>query len=787
MSFTRRSMLQGTGYVGVTAALAAAFPTLALANPGNINNDFAMLRSRWVDLITGRQDIDPVDDRFTSLIGKIDDLAEENLLALAPAGSNPVFQDLPWRPDANLVTTARRFKQIAIAWATPGSNLYGDVDARVRTIQGMRDFRTAIYNPDQPQYGNWWTWEIGVTQNLTDAMAIFADHLTADDVRAFCESIDFYVPDPRYQYPPSRGRKVSEGSGRVNLCKPVIIRSIVGEDSERLAHAVAALSEVWQYVDDGNGFYGDGSFLQHGTVPYTGTYGLELLSGLAELFALLAGGNYDLDDPSYVNLLRTVDESFAPLIHEGHMMDSVRGRAISREYERSADNGNAAIGAILLLAEAADDKAAARWRALCRGWIEDNKTSRILDTGSISMLAMVLQLLNSDGDTAHVELGPKFFPEMDRLVYRSDQWTMSLAMCSNRIAWYECGNGENDYGVHTSQGMNYMYLPWDDGHFDDEYWATCDLAGLPGITVDSTTLPPRVEGQWGDSMPENEWTGGVVLGEAAIAGQHLVGPGNTGLRARKSWFFAPNAMVALGADISSESGELVRTVIEHRNVGDETRALVVDGTEVEFARDPIVTVSEGWAHLEGVGGYLFLSPHELKLSLEEREGAWSRNHHGGSTELHRRCYATIENLHSAERTSYAYAILPGADVNRTLEAVDSPPVEVLQNNSVIQAIKAGQTISANFWRASRLQNLVANQPMSLIRRKLKGNEWRIAVSDPTHSQDRISFEVKGNPHRKITGSERVSANGRRGGVEIFVETEGLDGQTVEFSLLGGGA
>src|SRR5699024_866258 len=50
------------------------------------------------------------------------------------------------------------------------------------------------------------------------------------------------------------------------------------------------------------------------------------------------------------------------------------------------------------------------------------------------------------------------------------------------------------------------------------------------------TAAPRVEGEWGESVPEeSEWAGATTLGEITLAGQHLIAPGGTGLTARKTW------------------------------------------------------------------------------------------------------------------------------------------------------------------------------------------------------------------------------------------------------------
>src|SRR5699024_1823250 len=224
--------------------------------------------------------------RFDDLIDNIDADADEFVAQLNPAGSAAVLADLAYDAGAYLTTTVRRLPPPAAAWAAAGARHHDDATLRGLVIVGLRDFRAQIYHPSQPEFGNWWTSEIGVTRALADAMAIPREHHTDEDVTAFGESIGFYVPHPWEQFPEERGRITSEGANRVDLCQAVIIRSIVGRDRERLAHAIEGLSAVWQIVDEGNGFYEDGSFIQHSTIGYTGTYGLVLLSGLSTLFAL---------------------------------------------------------------------------------------------------------------------------------------------------------------------------------------------------------------------------------------------------------------------------------------------------------------------------------------------------------------------------------------------------------------------------------------------------------------------------------------------------------------------
>jgi hyaluronate lyase len=781
MQPTRRHLLTTTGAGGLVGALALLVPDLAAAAPELEDEQFEELASRWVDQLTGRHLLTAGRARFDRLIEDIDTEADEFVGLLNPAGSATVFADLEYEKDSNLTTTIRRLAHLATAWATPGSRHHEDAPLRDLVVAGLRDFRSQIYNPSQPEYGNWWTWEIGVTRALADTMAILREHLTDEDITALGASIDFYVPDPWQQFPPERGRITSEGANRVDLCQAVIIRSIVGHDRERMAHAIEGLSAVWQIVDEGNGFYEDGSFIQHSTIGYTGTYGLVLLSGLSRLFALLAGTVHDIDDPSRANLTDAVERSFAPFLHEGRMMDAVRGRAISREAERSLDNGNDAIEAILRLSEAVEDGTAQRWRGLCRGWIEDNDSATILHEGPITRLALVSALMDSEVSAHRLPTGPSVFPQMDRVVHRgTGGWTACLAMCSDRIAWYECGNGENEHGSLTSQGMTYLYLPQDDGHFDDEFWATCDLQGLPGITVDMTPLPPQVEGQWGAAVPEEaEWAGSTALGGVSLAGQHLIAPGDTGLTARKTWLLLEDRIVALGSGIRTGTRAEVKTVIEHRNLGTTGRRMLVDGAEI--GADPMEADAARWAHVENVGGYILLEGMRLRAVQADREGSWSRNSTTGSEELLRRRYATLEAVHSPEDSSYAYVVLPGAGEGTTRAAASEPGVEIVRNDEIVQAVRAGRLLAANFWRPGRVQNLTSHGPASVLLRSA-GNTREVSVCDPTHRQDSVSLSLSGTPTLQPQGSNRVTTTRRAGGLDITVDTSGLGGRTVVFTL-----
>ncbi|MFC0674328.1 polysaccharide lyase family 8 super-sandwich domain-containing protein [Brachybacterium hainanense] len=555
---SRRSLLAGLGTLGIAAAVSSTFGTWAQAAPPLEGGDWELLRSRWVDLLTGRDQIDPGSPVFTAALESLDGVVDELLDKLDTSPDRTrVFVDHPLSNDSFMATDYTRLATLAQAWATPGSRHEQSASLLEAILAGLQDLHRLVYNADQSEFGNWWSWEIGASRALANTMALVRDHIAPEDLEAYCAAIDRFVPDPWKQFAPPRTPVVSTGANRVDLCMAIIIRSLVTGDEQRMRHAVEGLSTTWQYVTSGDGFFRDGSFIQHSTIGYTGTYGLVLLGGLSKLFALLAGTGQDVTDPSRAIIDDAVESSYAPLVFRGQMMDAVRGRAVSREDERSYDDGDGAIEAILRLALAVDAERAERWRGLCRQWIEAAREGAaahdILQDASIVRTALVHALMTSEVAARPDAGAGRLFPGMDRLVHRGrdNAWALTLAMCSRRITWYECGNGENDLGAQTSSGMTYLYQASADQHFDDEFWPTSDLAAPPGTTVDTIPLPPRVEGQWGARCPQNEWTGGSVLEDWSLAGQHLIGPGSTGLHARKTWFAGPDVYVCLGADISA--------------------------------------------------------------------------------------------------------------------------------------------------------------------------------------------------------------------------------------------
>src|SRR5690349_23979570 len=70
-----------------------------------------------------------------------------------------------------------------------------------------------------------------------------------------------------------------------------------------------------------DGYYADGSFIQHSSVAYTGSYGKGLLSRVVQTVKLLDGTTYAAGDDLVKVVQGWVETGFAPLIFEGWMME----------------------------------------------------------------------------------------------------------------------------------------------------------------------------------------------------------------------------------------------------------------------------------------------------------------------------------------------------------------------------------------------------------------------------------------------------------------------------------
>lgn len=78
------------------------------------------------------------------------------------------------------------------------------------------------------------------------------------------------------------------GANRVDTAFISLARGILKKNTAEVLEAISAVKSASKIMKSGDGFYADGSFIQHGHVPSNGSYGVVLLRGLAQFSTTLA-------------------------------------------------------------------------------------------------------------------------------------------------------------------------------------------------------------------------------------------------------------------------------------------------------------------------------------------------------------------------------------------------------------------------------------------------------------------------------------------------------------------
>lgn len=797
----RRTVLAAAGAV---AAMSALTP-LARAET---TDDFAALRARYRDLVLGT-DFDLGVPEIAAAIAGIEAAAADAMTRIAPGPDRDrVFTDLPFevRPgigdgtkSARIVGTFGRLATMARAHQTPGSALYEDSSCLQAILAGLRTIHDLVYHVGAEEWDNWYHWEISGPRSLLETLVVLDGLVPAADLADYAAAADWFVGDPKWQFEryPNRTPLESPGSNRLYLCRNKFLIGVLQESTAAMALSSDRLGSALTYAKEDApagypygrwGLFPDGSYLFQTMIPYTGSYGVDLLTELGALLGWLAGTSLQVSDPRVARIIDAVDRGFVPVMVNGEMMDGVRGRSITRGTTSDGyDWGQSLLFAILALAPAADAQTRQRWRGICAGWDQRNGFQTYTGGSSLPRTSL-LRGLRADPTVTPVPepTGLRVFPGMARAVHRGPGWACMVTAASTRVSRYDYQLGENYQGFHTSAGMTYLYLDSDPGQFADNFWPTTNLYGLPGTTVDTVPLPRGAGGGGAGNTPApNVWAGGVNLANRiGTFGQHHHGVAST-LQVHQSWFFLEGRIVALGADITGGSTHPLRTTIEERNLhADGENVLTVDGSQQPITQGWQASFTDrSWAHLAGGSGYVLLDgPAVLRASRQERTRSWRDVQDTGSTAPITRRYVSLW-LEHAQHGSYGYLLLPGATVTATAAEAAAPSVAVISNTAEVQAVRdlASGELVANFFGAAALPTVTADGPCAVAVGRTNGRDWNtatIAVSDPTQLRSSTVVRVRCGGQAIVQSADpTVTVTRDASWVTVVADTSDLDGRT----------
>ena len=760
-------------------------------------DEFDVLREKWAEMLTGGSRLDLTDPAVASSVSRLSSLANSHWSTMDKSPIRAfLWADLASTTDTGHITeNYERLKSMALAYATPGSILKGNASLKADIVRGLDWMYANRYNETTPMHDEWFHLEIGAPAELVDTTALMFDELSATQVASYMRAVDKFTPSAAT---PATGGTVWSFTAANRMWKIhiVTIRGIIVKDSAKLIAARDAFSDLFIYVKRGDGYYADGSFIQHRGHPYTGGYGASLLGRLAPVLALLNGPNRDsasgsswkVTDPNIANLYRLVFAALEPVIYRGGVMAMVQGREISRKSASEHVIGHGMMNNILLISQFAPAADAARMRSMLKYWAGADTALDFVGTAPLGLKGAVRQLMADPTVKPRGELIGNFvFAGMDRVVHLAPGFGLGLSMSSSRVFTYESIHGENVNGWHTGEGMLYLYNS-DLTQFDDDFWPTVDPHRLPGTTIDVSQVREPASGQ--SEAPATTWVGGASLGAYGAAGMKLRAWGST-LTAKKSWFMFDREVVCLGSDICSGDSRPIETIVENRLLhggGDTT--LTVDGTR----RTGALSVSEDmrdvtWAHLAGQTegadiGYFFPAPATLYGLREARSGVWNE-----TTKSVSRNYLTLWLSHGTNPAgaTYSYVLLPGYSAAQVSDYAKHPRVEVLANSDRIQAVRVDSLglTAANFWSDGRSAiGIVTVDRMASVLLQAKGAFWDVAVSDPTQvNNTAITMELAASALKLVRADSGVAVDRLSPTVRLTFRVAGAAGQTFHARFL----
>ena len=680
----------------------------------------------------------------------------------------------------HVMRTYENIKNIAKAYATPNTKYYKNPEIKKELIEYLDWLYDNAYHEGLPENGNWWQWELGIPKHLNDIMVLLYDDVPYEKRMKYLKASQYFQPfaeysgvSPSASYSTSPDKRISTGGNRIDTSIISFLRGVLMEDKVQVIDGAKAVADVGEYVTTRDGFYKDGSFIQHGNVAYNGTYASVLFDGLGSVLWLATGTQFEVKDERIDNVYESILNGYKYLFINGGINDSVSGRATSRDNSSDISRGKDLLTSLSLLSIGAGKEYQDEIKSLIKTVALENNSYNTIDKISNKIAkAIIRDIINDDSiKTLKVE-GTKVYGAMDRAVSINEKGgKFVLSMHSSRIANYETMNNENVKGWYIGDGMTYVYGT--DSATFTEYWPTVDRYHLPGVT---NSLRERGDksGERRGQPTSKAWVGGSCNGKEAFVGMDMIS-WNKATEMRKSYFMTDDGAILIAAsNINSKDGE-VHTTIDNRIIKDGKIILngkeIKEDTVIENPQNISLNFNENYKG-ENIGYKVVYAP-QLNLKKETRTGSWKEI--GGTlSEEISKDYFTVYINHgkNPKKSGFAYIILP----MYTQEEVDNYDVsrfEIVKLDKeahIIKDKKSGVT-GINFWKDSPTKELgiKAYSTLSVL---LKENDefLELWVSDPTQLANYKSvLEVDGKYEVIESSTENIQATTSEEKIKIKID------------------
>ncbi|HDI1147557.1 TPA: polysaccharide lyase 8 family protein [Staphylococcus aureus] len=691
---------------------------IAVADTNVQTPDYEKLRNTWLDVNYGYDKYDEKNDAMKKKFEATENEAKKLLSEMKTESGRTYLWDSAKDLDnksADMTRTYRNIEKIAEAMKHPKTTL--------NTDQNKNKVKDALEWLHKNAYGkeptdkvkeltenfkitdsskkkalNWWDYEIGTPKSLTNTLILLNGDISSDEKKKYTAPIKTFAPDSDKILSSVGQPEQAKGGNLVDITKVKLLESIIEEDKDMMKKSIDSFNKVFTYVQDSatdkdrNGFYKDGSYIDHKDVPYTGAYGVVLLEGISQMMPMIKETPFNDKTQNNTTLKSWIDDGFLPLIYKGEMMDLSRGRAISRENETSHSASATVMKSLLRLSDAMDDSTKAKYKKIVKTSVKSDSSYGQNDTlSSYSDISKMKSLMeDSTISTNGLTQQLKIYNDMDRVTYHNKDldFAFGLSMTSKNVARYESINGENLKGWHTGAGMSYLYNS-DVKHYRDNFWATADMKRLAGTTTLENEEPKGTDVK----KSSKTFVGGTKFDDQhASIGMDFENQDKT-LTAKKSYFILNDKIIFLGTGIkSTDSSKNPVTTIENRKANGYTLYTDDKQTTASDNQGTNSVFLESTNKPKNNIGYHFLNKSKISIKKETHTGNWKEINKSQKDTQKTDEYYEVTQKHSNSDNKYGYVLYPG--LSKDVFKSKASQVTVVKQEDDFHVVKDNESVWA---------------------------------------------------------------------------------------------
>ncbi len=680
-----------------------------------------------------------------------------------------------------LLTLAKGYKRV-------GSAYYGNLQLKEDILSALYFMNNAGYNTKNTRDGNvalnWYYWEISMPQSIVGILYLMKNDMPNSLYEEYIGAVKHLMYSLNTIW---MGRYMATGANLAWKCNLYVSIGVINNEPDMIYSGVSSMDSLFDYSDQLgtlDGFYTDGSFIQHDYVPYNGGYGSSHVGEVLSVAYFVRGTKYEFSDDKKEIMSKWAIDGFLPLLYNGNMMDMVRGREIARSNSTDYTRGISNLVMCFKIGMLSDGEY--KKTIYDEGVKQVTKSEKIKQDffGALSDDAQrqeaqkAVSEYNNEQESTH---SMKIYNAMSKAVYKGQDFAFGISMFSDKTSTHEYHptEFENKHAWYISHGATYLYND-DLTQYSRNYWPTVDPYKLAGTTVTSKEMQTNIQGV----TNRRPFAGGTSLSDGfGVVGMDLMDfPDGTGkeMNAKKSWFCFDDKIIAMGI-VNCEEDYNVYTIAENRSVSANTEVLIDNKT---LYMNNMTSGNISRAYIGGMNntGYIFRSGASVDTDFKERNGAWSdisEKSYNSDTVLSN-SYVTFSINHGKEpkNSKYEYVTLPNISKADFALYMPEKDYEVLENSNSVCGIKSidNNMSMINFFEPKTINGITADKPCSVIVKEADGY-LKVSVADPTRKADKIIIEIdkkagnviKLSPYMTVMQTEptlKLSVNTRKvyGGV-----------------------